>query len=92
MHSALSCARDSAGALWWMLRKKEEQIVRATVVGQNMEQSAEQNAVLAGDPKIIRLLCNTNLITNIPSRGSEEERIRIHLQVRPNIQSNGYKG
>jgi len=26
------------------------------------------------------------------SRGSEEERIRIHLQVRPNIQSNGYKG
>ena len=49
---------------------------------------AERNAVLAGDPKRIRLLCNTKLITNVPSRGSKEERIRIHLQVRPN---NGYK-
>ena len=38
---------------------------------------AEQNAVLAGDPKVFRLLCNTNLNMNIPSRGSEEERIRI---------------
>jgi len=38
---------------------------------------AEQNAVLAGDPKTFRLLCNTNLNMNIPSRGSEEERIRI---------------
>ena len=47
--------------------------VRATAVGRD----AERNAVLAGDPKRIRLLCNTNLITNIPSRGSKEERIRI---------------
>jgi len=61
--------------------------VRATVVGRD----AEQNAVLAGDPKRIRLLCNTSLITNVPSRRSKEERIRIHLQVRPNIQNNGYK-
>ena len=55
------------------------------------EQNAERNAVLAGDPKRIRLLCNTKLITNVPSRGSKEERIRIHLQVRPNIRNNGYK-
>jgi len=61
--------------------------VRATVV----RRDAERSAVLAGDPKWIRLLCNTNLITNIPSRGSKEERIRIHLQVWPNIQNNGYK-
>ena len=61
--------------------------VRATAIGRD----AERNAVLAGDPKRIRLLCNTSLITNIPSRGSKEERIRIHLQVRPNIQNNGYK-
>jgi len=52
---------------------------------------AKRNAVLAGDPKWIRLLCNTKLSTNIPSRGSKEERIRIHLQVRPNIRNNGYK-
>jgi len=26
VHSALSCACDSAGALWWVLRKKEEQM------------------------------------------------------------------
>ena len=52
---------------------------------QNTEQNAEQNAVLAGDPKEIRLLCNTTLITDIPSRGSKEERIRIHLQVWANI-------
>jgi len=37
----------------------------------------EWNAVLAGDPKMFRLLCNTNLNMNIPSRGSKEERIRI---------------
>jgi len=43
--------------------------VRATAVG--------QDAVLAGDPKMFGLLCNTNLDMNIPSRGSEEERIRI---------------
>jgi len=61
--------------------------VRATAVGRD----AERNAVLAGDPKGIRLLCNTSLITNVPSRGSKEARIRIHLQVRPNIQNNGYK-
>ena len=61
--------------------------VRATVV----RRDAERSAVLAGDPKWIRLLCNTNLITNVPSRGSKEERIRIHLQVWPNIQNNGYK-
>jgi len=51
--------------------------VRATVVGRD----TERNTVLAGDPKEIRLLCNTTLITDIPSRGSKEERIRIHLQV-----------
>jgi len=43
--------------------------VRATAVGQDV--------VLAGDPKMFRLLCNTNLDMNIPSRGSEEVRIRI---------------
>jgi len=58
-------------------------LVRATAVG--------QDAVLAGDPKGIRLLCNTTLITDIPSRGSKEERIRIHLQVWANIRNNGYK-
>ena len=52
---------------------------------------AERNAVLAGDPKGIRLFCNTTLITDIPSRGSKEERIRIHLQVWANIRNNGYK-
>ena len=57
--------------------------VRATAVG--------QGAVLAGDPKGIRLLCNTTLITDIPSMGSKEERIRIHLQVWANIRNNGYK-
>jgi len=31
--------------------------VRATVVGWDVE----RNAVLAGDPKVFRLLCNTNL-------------------------------
>jgi len=56
--------------------------VRATAV--------RQDAVLAGDPKMFRLLCNTNLNVNIPSRGSEEERIRILLRVWANIQSNGY--
>ena len=61
--------------------------VRATAVGRD----AERNAVLAGDPKKIRLLCNTTLITDIPSRGSKEERIRIHLQVWANIRNNGYK-
>ena len=48
------------------------------------------DAVLAGDPKAFRLLCNTNLNVNIPSRGSKEERIRIPLWVLANIQSNGY--
>ena len=52
---------------------------------------AERNAVLAGDPKGIRVWCNTTLITDIPSRGSKEERIRIHLQVWANIRNNGYK-
>ena len=63
--------------------------VRATVV----RRDAERNAVLAGDPKKIRLLCNTTLITDIPSRGSKEERIRIclHWQVWANIRNNGYK-
>jgi len=61
--------------------------VRATAVGRD----AERNVVLAGDPKKIRLLCNTTLITDIPSRGSKEERIRIHLQVWANIRNNGYK-
>jgi len=56
--------------------------VRATAVRLDM--------VLAGDPKVFRLLCNTNLNMNIPSRGSEEERIRILLWVCANIQSNRY--
>ncbi len=30
--------------------------VRATAVGQDTERSAERNAVLAGDPKLIRLV------------------------------------
>ena len=47
--------------------------VRATMV----RQDAKRNAVLAGDLKEFRLLCNTNLNINIPSRGSKEERIRI---------------
>ena len=62
-------------------------LVRATAVGRD----AERNVVLAGDPKRIRLLCNTTLITDIPSRGSKEERIRIHLQVWANIRNTGYK-
>jgi len=61
----------------------EDVAVRATAVG--------RDTVLAGDPKGIRLLCNTTLITDIPSRGSKEERIRIHLQVWANIRNNGYK-
>jgi len=56
--------------------------VRATAV--------RRDAVLAGDPKVFRLLCNTNLNMNIPSRGSKEERIRILLRVWANIQGNGY--
>jgi len=57
--------------------------VRATAV--------RQDAVLAGDLKLIRLLCNDNLNRSIPSRGSEEKRIRICLQAWSNIQSNGYR-
>jgi len=49
------------------------EVVRATAVG--------WNAVLAGDLKRFILLCNSNLNINIPSRGSEEERIRILLRV-----------
>ena len=60
--------------------------VRATAV----RRDAERNTVLAGDPKAFRLLCNTNLNVNIPSRGSKEERIRIPLRVWANIQSNRY--
>ncbi len=59
--------------------------VRATAVRRDMEQSAERNAVLAGDPKLIRLLYNSNLNISIPSRESEEERIRICLQAWSNI-------
>ena len=53
-------------------------------------QDAEQNTVLAGDPKVFRLVLRTDLQMNIPSRGSEEEKIRILLQVWANIQSDGY--
>ena len=49
-----------------------------------------RDAVLAGDPKVFRLLCNTNLNMNIPSRGSEEKRIRILLRAWANVQSNRY--
>ena len=55
-----------------------------------VRRDTERNVVLAGDPKVFRLLCNTNLNKNIPSRGSKEERIRILLQVWANIQGNGY--
>jgi len=51
----------------------------------------EQNTVLAGDPKMIRLLCNSNLNISIPSRGSKEEMIMICLQAWSNIQGNGYR-
>jgi len=60
--------------------------VRATAVRRDME----WNTVLAGDLKVFRLLCNTNLNMNIPSRRSEEERIRILLRVWANIQSHRY--
>jgi len=33
------------------------------------------DAVLAGDLKVFRLLCNTNLNMNIPSRGSKDTRL-----------------
>jgi len=68
-------AKDQPGRL--------RKTVRATVVGQDM--------VLAGNTKMIRLLCNSNLNISIPSRGSEEERIRICLQAWSNIQANRYK-
>jgi len=55
------------------IAKEKRDVVRATAV----RWDARQDAVLAGDPKVFRLLCNTNLNMNIPSRGSEEERIRI---------------
>ena len=35
--------------------------VRATAVGWDAERNAEQDTVLAGDLKVFRLLCNTNL-------------------------------
>jgi len=50
----------------------------------------EWNVVLAGDPQMFRLLCNTNLNMNIPSRESRKKRIRIFMQVWANIQSDGY--
>jgi len=65
--------------------------VRATAVGWDTEWDAEWNTVLAGDPKMIILLCNSNLNISIPSRGSEEERIRICLQAWSDIQSNRYR-
>ena len=69
------------------LGEESDQVpVRATVVRQN----TEWNAVLAGDPKVFRLLCNSNLNMNIPSRRFEEERIRILLRVWTNIQSCRY--
>ena len=72
------------------MKINSEHTVRATAVGWDSEQDAERNAVLAGDPKVFRLLCNTNLNKNIPSRGSKEERIRILLRVWANIQGNRY--
>ena len=76
-------ASTSASVLSKERRSSSVVCVRATAVG--------RDTVLAGDPKRIRLLCNTNLITNVPSRGSKEERIRIHLLVWANIRNNGYK-
>jgi len=60
--------------------------VRAPAVGQDVE----RDAVLAGDLKglvyyVIRLNKDT------PSRGFEEERIRIHLQAWANIQNRRYR-
>jgi len=46
-----------------------------------VERNAERDAVLAGDPKMFRLLYNTNLNMNIPSRGSEEERYGLIYRV-----------
>jgi len=93
-HYGYKIGSESEVSKVWMNLKMTMQIwelkmvtVRATVVGWDVE----WNAVLAGDPKKIRLLCNTTLITDIPSRGSKEERIRIHLQVWTNIRNNGYK-
>jgi len=79
--------KNPDNAAKFSVRQSKNGLVRATVVGRD----AERNAVLAGDPKWIRLLCNTILITDIPGRGSKEERIRIHLQVWANIRNNGYK-
>jgi len=35
--------------------------IRATAIRQDTEQNVERDMVLAGDPKMFRLLCNTNL-------------------------------
>jgi len=51
----------------------------------------EWNTVLAGDPKALVYYVISKLNKGIPSRGSEEERIRIHLQAWANIQSPGHK-
>jgi len=42
-----------------------------------VKRNVERDVLLAGDPKMFRLLFYTNLDMNIPNRGSEEERIRI---------------
>ena len=51
--------------------------VRATAVGQDAEWGVERNAVLAGDPKGLDYYVILIEDMDIPSRGSEEERIRI---------------
>jgi len=57
-----------------------------------VEQDAEQNTVLAGDPKyLVYYIIRSKLNKDTPSRGSEEERIRIHLRAWANIQNCGYK-
>ena len=53
-------------------------IVRATAVGRDAELNAERDMVLAGDPKVFRLLCNTNLNMNIYvacQRGTSGRRV-----------------
>ncbi len=51
--------------------------------GRGAECGAEH--VTSRGSKAIRLLCNSNLDISIPSRGSEEKRIRICLQAWSNI-------
>ena len=50
-----------------------------------IRQDAEQNTVLAGNPKSLAYYIISKLNKGIPSRGSKEERMGIHLQAWTNI-------